>query len=167
VHEYAVDFDELCFTVEYNSRPMQELAMNLKNYDVEYKNKRVKISTIKRLKNKVYLIPALIEEKKIVMFSEILKSIQDEKDLNKLISIKVSKVRDTLGNLVNKWTSPEYEQYREFFVQEVKPSHRAPFEGEFMNMAKPLFGEQHINQPVNGDSYWLNTPLRKSIDQGL
>jgi hypothetical protein len=69
-----------------------------------------------------------------------------------------------LGNLVNKWTAPEYEQYREFFVQEVKPDNRAPFDGLFMDKAIPLFGQQSIAKPINGESYWMNTPLKKSIN---
>ncbi|MDC6405045.1 MULTISPECIES: carboxypeptidase-like regulatory domain-containing protein [Maribacter] len=164
VDDYAVDFDEQCFTVEYNTRPLEELAMDLKNYDVEFKNRRVKIRTIKRLKNKIYLIPALIDEKKYEIFGEILDAVKKEKDLNELVSIKVSNVRDTLGNLVNKWTAPEYEQYREFFVQEVKPDNRAPFDGLFMDKAVPLFGEQPMDEPANGEYYWMNTPLKKSIN---
>lgn len=164
VDEFAVDFSRQCFTVAYNARPMEELAMDKNNYEIEYKKRKVKIRTIERLKNKVYLLPELIDEKKGKMFSEILRAVQNEIDLNTLISFKVSNVRDTLGNLVNRWTAPEYEQYREFFVQEVKPDNRAPFDGLFMDKAMPLFDEQPIGEPANGEYYWMNTPLRESIN---
>ena len=46
------------------------------------------------------------------------------------------KVRDVYGNLVNEPDIHEYQQFREFFTQRIKPNSRAPFDGQFMDKEK-------------------------------
>ena len=51
-------------------------------------------------------------------------------------------------------------QFREFFVQEVKPNVKSPVDSLFMEKRKPIFKDQPIIKPDNFNDYWMNTPLQ-------
>lgn len=55
----------------------------------------------------------------------------------------------------------DYLQFREYFVQELKPDIEAPTDGLFMNTRKPIFKDQPIVKKDDFDDYWMNTPLKK------
>ena len=156
----TVDLKRLCFVVEYNNVPMAKPSIHIPNYDVQFQNKRVRIKTAQRLENKVFLYPMLEEEKVKEMFFEIVAAEKEGKNLNDLLQIRVDNVRDTLGNLVNKWSQKEYLQFREFFTQRIKPDSRAPFDGQFMDKEKPIFEDQPMVKPKDYREYWMNTPLK-------
>ncbi|WP_299531484.1 carboxypeptidase-like regulatory domain-containing protein [Ulvibacterium sp.] len=150
-----------CFMVEYNTIPNAEQSVHLPNYKVEFKKKRVKLKSAGRSENLIFLFPKMEKEKIMAMTGEIMKAEKMGTDLNDLFSIKVANVRDTLGNLVNKWTQRDYKQFREFFVQRVRLGQTAPKDSLFMNKCKPIFENQPIARPDNVEDYWMNTPLGK------
>jgi hypothetical protein len=160
----TVDLRKECFGVEYSDIPEAKPSLHIPNYTVEFKNRKVKIRTIERLKNKVFLYPMLSEEEIGKMITEILEAKNKGLDLKQLLNITVVNVRDTLGNLVNEPMQKEYQQYREFFVQKVEPDSRAPLDNLFMDKRKPIFENQPVYRPKNYDDYWMNTPLQESID---
>lgn len=84
---------------------------------------------------------------------------QDKVD-SLLFSVKVSDIRDEKGNLINEWIPRDYNQFREFFVQKVKPNVKSPVGNQFMEKRKPIFKDQPIIKPDNFDDYWMNTPLQ-------
>ena len=73
---------------------------------------------------------------------------------------------DVDGNLINKWTFRDYDQFREFFVQEVKPNAKSPVDSLIMEMRKPIFNDQPIIKPDNFNDYWMNTPLQNIKIEG-
>lgn len=156
----TVDRNKRCFTVEYNKVPMTELAMDISNYTVKFKGKRIKVKETGRFNNRVFLFPDLEGGKITKMISEILVAETKGKDLRELVDVKVHNVKDTQGNLVNKWTQKEYQQYREFFVQRVKLDSIVSFDNLFMNKEKPIFQNQPIARPKDYEDYWMNTPLK-------
>ncbi|MFX0555164.1 hypothetical protein ACOCEA_00085 [Maribacter sp. CXY002] len=164
VEYITVNTDRRCFVVEYNNIPESKPAMHLPNYKVEFKKKRVKLKTAQRLKNKIFLYPEMEDEKIDQVMKTIATAQRAGEDLHNLIEVQVSNVRDTIGNLVNQWSQMEYNQFREFFTQRVKPDTKSPFEGVFMDMQKPIFHDQPVSRPKNYDDYWMNTPLQNKID---
>lgn len=150
------------FIVEYNTMPEAKSSVHIPNYKVKFKKERVKLKKVLRLKNRVFLYPKMETEKNRAMMKEIIKAEKNGTDLNDLLSIKVSNVRDTLGNLVNKWTQRDYKQFREFFVQRVKLGQTAPEDSLFMNKRKPIFEDQPTVKPDDVEDYWMNTPLQST-----
>lgn len=161
----GVDIRRYCFVVEYNNMPEETSAENLSNYQIKFKNKKVKIQRLERLEKQVFLFPKGEEEESWAMIGEIIEENQNELDLSSIVDIKVSNVRDSLGNLVNHWTTEDYLQFREFFVQRVKPDSRAPFDELFMDKSKPIFEGQPMAKPKDYREYWMNTPLQTTIDE--
>lgn len=163
-NEITVDSECLCFLIEYNNLPISETALDISNYDVKFKSKRVKIKGAERLKNRVFLYPTMPNEEFFEMYEELVDQGEQGVDLNELVEVQIENVRDTLGNLINKWTSEEYFQFREYFVQRIKPDSRAPFEDGFMDKAKPIFADQPMIKPKDYKEYWMNTPLDDNIN---
>ena len=85
-------------------------------------------------------------------------------EVEQLFELEVQNVRDIDGNLVNEPDIQEYQQFREFFPQRIKPNSRAPLDDLFMDKRKPIFSEQPITRPKNFDDFWMNTPLQEKID---
>ena len=79
-------------------------------------------------------------------------------EINKLLDIEVKDVRNLEGEVVNVVHTKDYEQYREFFVQNINQGKAAPLHGEFMPDDKPIFG----SKAVSGEKeaiFWMNPPL--------
>ena len=84
--------------------------------------------------------------------------------VSRLLKVEIKGLKDIDGNIINTWQIEDYEQYREFFAQRVKPDSRAPFDNLFMNKRKPIFEDQPIARPKNFNEFWMNTPLQKGIN---
>ncbi|WP_276391524.1 carboxypeptidase-like regulatory domain-containing protein [Eudoraea chungangensis] len=160
----SVDMKRRCFAIEYNNLPEFKSANHLPNYDVKFQNKRVKLERAERLQNIVFLYPKMEEEEISGMLSEIVEEAKKGENLNELLDIRIENVRDTLGNLINQWTEEQYFQFREYFVQRVKPDSRAPFDNSFMDKSKPIFTDQPIIKPKDYKEYWMNTPLQNHVN---
>ncbi|MEM8928679.1 MAG: hypothetical protein AAGC45_10790, partial [Bacteroidota bacterium] len=74
-------------------------------------------------------------------------------------------ITDTEGNLVNKiYDYKEYQQFREFFTQEVQQGFELPDPAFLMDMNRPIFEGQPLREKDDLENYWMNTPL-KAIPQ--
>ncbi|MFK7812852.1 MAG: carboxypeptidase-like regulatory domain-containing protein [Maribacter sp.] len=153
-----------CFVIEYNKIPESKPSMHIPNYKVEFKNRRVKIKRAERLVNRIYLYPKMDPKEVKIMIDEISEAEKKGTDLHDLLDVKVENVRDTVGNLVNKWTQRDYDQYREFFVQRVKTDLTAPLDNLFMDKKIPIFSDQPMTKPKDYKEYWINTPLQTKIN---
>lgn len=165
VNYVTVDLNKRCFVVEYSDVPETTTAMQITNYTVDFDKKRLKLKSVERLKNKVFLYPKMEDEKITKMIEEITEAEKIGVDLRDLVKVDITDVRDTRGNLVNRWTQKDYQQFREFFVQRVKPDSRAPLNERFMDKEKAIFKDQPLSKPIDYNEYWMNTPLIETIDQ--
>lgn len=167
VDNVGVDTYKRCFVVEYNRKPEEKESIHLPNYIVNYRNQQVKLKRIARFNNEIFLYAEENDERVTKMFEE-MKQAEDEGkealDVLESLDIQVTNVRDTLGNLVNQWTQREYQQFREFFSQQVKPDTRAPFDVLFMDKKKPIYENQNMVKPEEYGDYWMNTPLLEKLD---
>jgi len=73
----------------------------------------------------------------------------------------VTNIIDIHGNLVGKiYDYKEYQQFREFFTQEVHQSFEKPDSSFFMKMNSPVFEGQPLQEKDELENYWMNTPLK-------
>lgn len=111
---------------------------------------------------KARLDPDLIEEGLGNMFQVELKEGSFELDMPKGFQVTIERLKDIYGFFLNRRVYNEYKQFREFFVQQVRPGKTVPRNSLFMNNRKPIFENQPIGKPGNVEDYWMNTPLKKS-----
>jgi len=53
-----------------------------------------------------------------------------------------------------------YNQFREFFVQELKHATKQVSDSLFMIKTRPISESQTTTSPKNIADYWMNTPLK-------
>jgi hypothetical protein len=152
----------------YFNNPVDSLtAINPKNYDILYQQKKYKIEKIKVFQDSVRLFGDA--EFREVLYNTrgdvtSLTNKRRDSEAEQMFGLGIENVRDIYGNLVNEPDIREYQQFREFFTQRVKPDSRAPFDGKFMDKEKPLFKDQPMVKPKDYREYWMNTPLQEKIN---
>lgn len=67
-------------------------------------------------------------------------------------------------NLLNERKHSNYQQFREYFVQRVKPNEPVPVDSLLMYKDRPIYSDQPIWKPKDFDEYCMNTPLQ-NIEQ--
>ena len=138
----------------FNNVVEKSNALKKSKYKVYHEKKRLKIDRIQIDSNKVFLYPIgtsiFVERNKI--FNSSNDSINFTLDLKNL--------RDIQNNILNRSRKYQLTQFREFFVQEIKPGIKAPKEGLFLANNKPLFENQSTFQSKDLEKYWMNTPLK-------
>lgn len=158
----TLDPELQCLVMSFNGEPNVKDALNGDNYDVVYKDKKMDFSKIvlddsDENSKTVLLYPKMYPSRFQSMYLAASEGSLDSLTFN----AKISNMRDVEGNLINEWTFRDYNQFREFFVQQVKLNVKSPSDGQFMEMRKPIFRDQPIIRPDNFEDYWMNTPLKQ------
>lgn len=148
------------FKVQYNRMPLEAEAIKPENYNVRFEGNRLNIKRVVILENSASLFLDMAQEEKIEMLAQLDENKKNPDALKELLSIDVEPIHDIDGNVLNKWEKHDYDQFREYFVQQVKPDTHLPALGKFMNKRKPIFEDQPVVRPDNFDDYWMNTPLQ-------
>ncbi len=104
----------------------------------------------------------LIEEGWADVFQVEMKEGSFELNIPETFKVTIEGLKDIYGFLLNKRVYHEYRQFREFFVQQVRPGKTASEDSLFMNKREPIFENQPIARPDNVEDYWMNTPLKKA-----
>lgn len=151
-NSFQVTFNS--FQVTFNNIPLLKNAVKKRNYKLSYEDLDIKIDSIK-VKNKM---ATLYLNEELVLSSKIVQS--PNKLIEKNIIIKVKNIKDIYGNMINEQGFRSYNQFREFFVQEVKLNSSKPIGPFFMLKDTPIFNNQPIAPFNNLSDYWLNTPLK-------
>lgn len=153
------------FLMLYFNKPVDSIsAKTSKNYDVIFKNRKFEIKTIEVLQNAVKLRMDENFMKTMGIYrGELSARVRKYKrtEQKELFDVQVKNIRDVDNNLLNESEIEEYDQYREFFVQRVKPDSRAPLDSLFVDKRKPIFEDQPMTKPKDYKEYWMNTPLQK------
>lgn len=140
---------------EINRVELDESAMDRRNYDFKYKNRKLEISWIEvpnRRRNQV--------------IEYILRGIPDKinpRRLTKIIKIRIRNLRDPEGRELNKVNHITVNQFRELFVQAETDHPRPLTDSLFVIKNEPLY-KNPIRQVSDFDisDYWMNTPLIKN-----
>lgn len=135
-------------------------AFKLKNYNVKFMGEQLKFDSLKVKGKKVTLYPKSRTAVQKQMLKEI-EALSKKSGLNEQnVQVKIKNIKDVGGNVIDEWTSKDYDQFREFFVQQVRSNSFSPVGGLFMNKNNPIFKDQPIKKPDNFSDYWMNTPLK-------
>lgn len=163
----VVDLPGGYFVLHFNKAVDSISAKNTKNYDLIHDGKKLNVQNVEVFQDSV----------RIQLDSNFVKQMRNERgesstlirkgrvhEIEETFEIYIRNVKDIEGNLVNEPDIEEYLQFREYFVQRVKPDSRAPIDGRFMNKRKPIFDMQPISRPADYQDYWMNTPLLERIN---
>lgn len=138
-----------------------DTAQNKNQFNVHFKGKRVFFEGLLVTDNQVVLYPKANTRKQIELLDELQFVAQNEGLNEQILKVDVRGLKDVNGNMIGKWTTKDYHQFREFFVQEVKSDNQVPTQQILMDKRKPIFEGQPIVKPDNFGDYWMNTPLKK------
>ncbi len=159
VEDISIDPFEGYFAITFNQVYQMDQARELSNYTIKYQGQKLKFRRAEMRNGKILLFPQAAETQSAEMFNAIRAAAKEDGDLKDLLTVEVQGIHDIAGNLINEWTTKDYQQYREFFVQEVKTRIAIPGDTIFMDKDKPIFKDQPIIKPLNFSDYWMNTPL--------
>lgn len=167
----SVETDFRRFVMSFNRPPNLNDALNENNYTLKYKGKKLAFEEIvldnfDLTKKTVFMYPKMYPYKSEEMFRTYGAVARTGRLDSLVFSSQVDNIHDVDGNLINEWTSRDYDQFREFFVQEVKPDVKIPADSLFMEKRKPIFKDQPILKPDNFNDYWMNTPLQNTMPKG-
>jgi len=153
--ETKANIEKKRFEITFSNTPQSESALKTSNYTLWYQNLKLKMDSIAQNKNRVFLYPKnkdLVFDKKRIQ--EFRKSSQ-----NKGVSVAIRNVLDVDGNEVYEQESASYNQFREFFVQQLLLAQK-PSDSLWMIKNRPIFYRQPMVAPKNASEYWMNTPLK-------
>ncbi len=160
--EFLVDLKKRCFVVKLSGAPEPISGQKKDNYTIKHNRKKVPISRILIGKREIYLYPQLAPENEVAMFKEISNATSIVAGVSELLSIEVKNIIDTEGNVLNRPTYSLFDQFREYFVQQVKPYATGPVDSLYMKKDMPIFRGQPLVKPDNFSDFWMNTPLKTS-----
>lgn len=146
------------FVVEmtFNKEIDLNKAYRKKNYNIKYKDKKIRVDRVVIDFNKVKIYP---KEKDLALYRRtMLGGLNIASDD---FSIDVKNLEDIDGHVVFEQESISYDQFREFFIQEFNVDTQKPQGSSFMIKNLPLSMNQMINTPKDMSRYWMNTPLKE------
>lgn len=149
------NLDRKRFEMTFNNLLNPKDGIKKSNYKVQYQEVKLKLDSIVVRKNQVLLYP---KDRDLVFDSKRIRLLR--KTTKKGIAIEVKNVRDVEDNIVYEQKSEPYNQFREFFVQQLNTDSKKPLDSLFMFKRRPIFGQQPIVAPKNLSEYWMNTPLK-------
>ena len=122
-----------------------------------YKGSKIRIDSIRIIKDMVRVYP----KDEDVYFPKKAWLEQGIKLSSKDFSLEIKNIKDVDGNVVFKGKKTPYNQYREFFIQELYMNAEKPKNTLFMKKSLPISGNQPISTPKDLSKYWMNTPLKQ------
>jgi len=132
-------------------------------YKFKYKDKKIKFRNIQIANDStVYLYPKMDSIPLNTMMRELVAMDREKIDIGIVLKFTVSGLQDVDGNSLNTSEYKNYNQFREYFVQEVDNLPQLPADSLLMDKRKPIFERQPIYPPPDFEEYWMNTPLQKS-----
>ncbi len=149
---------EYNFEIAFSQEAVTEQALDPRNYRIRYKGRRIHFDRVELVSstNRIRLYPRLTPR-----INQILSDFNNTSDLKKDFKVKFGKITSVKGIPLNKTTTVQGDQYREFFVQQINRNPALPDETELMDKGKPIFlGQPLFTGELEAD-YWMNTPLKK------
>lgn len=140
--------------VTFNNTPLIKDLRKKRNYELYFKDEKLRIKNIQFMDKKVILN---LHKKMIFDYDD---EVTSEQLIDEDITIKIKNIKDIYGNFINTPKYISYNQYREFFVQELKTNSKKPIDTLYMLKNKSIFKNQPIAPFMNLSDYWLNTPLK-------
>lgn len=155
------------YALYFNNTVDSLTAINPKNYDMMFQQKKYGVEKIEVFGDSIRLYGDADFKQAVYNAkgeTSALINKRKAKEVEDMFEIGIENIRDVYGNLVNKPNLQEYQQYREFFTQRIKPNSRSPLYGEFMDKRRPIFQDQPMIKPKDYKEYWMNTPLINNLN---
>lgn len=156
VEKMLMNWDDLCYEVHFTAKPEVSEAINKKKYNLRFKGKKVNIRKVE-VNNKVV---RLFTELDGVRFAVNKANWKMGIDVPSDFRLRIRNLKDNDGNRLDEGRHWRATQFREFFVQQVKPKNSGPSDYLYMKKDRPIYKAQPIASPVNFENYWMNTPLQ-------
>ncbi|PKA97154.1 carboxypeptidase-like protein [Flavobacteriaceae bacterium MAR_2009_75] len=131
------------------------------NYSFRYKGKRLDIEKVVVADNRSIVFLNMDEQDWIKMKSKRIGNTNERFFKENLLDAKIKNITDIDGNQINQRDSKDFNQFREFFVQETKRTSEVPHDSLLMNIRKPIYMNQPIVKPNDYQNYWMNTPFKE------
>lgn len=150
------------FVINFNNKIALDTDLESNRlFDFRYKGRKIKFEKIIVYDNSSLILYPTMSVKELNDMSLELKALnQYELDNSDIFEFNVKDIYDVERNLLNEWTVKDYNQFREFFTQEVNNNYKLPKDSLLMHMRKPIFENQSILKIEKIDEYWMNTPLK-------
>lgn len=131
------------------------------NYAFFYKREPIEIERIVLFGKEVWVYPKMKTKEDLKKFEEMFMYSRRRERIAKLLKVEVKNLVGKDGSRLNESKLERYNQFREFFVQQLRPVSPIPRDKKFMDKGRPIFKDQPIVPPPNFADYWMNTPLQK------
>ncbi len=151
-----INHDRKFFEVVFNNPPLPSSARKKHRYKLWYQNIYLAIDSVIIKNNSARIYP---KYRNWVFDGKRIKS--QRKTTKKGATVEVKNIVDVYGNKIYESESESYNQFREFFVQELKTISSKPIDSIFMVKTKPIKSQQ-IAPLKNISEYWMNTPLKNN-----
>ncbi len=156
VIELEFNLNDEAFYFTFN-KPVDESSLNKKNrFRIKYRNKKLTVKSIELIEDKIVKV-------KVVDWSAGEKTSKSKVE-SVDFSYKIKNIKDASGVTLNKENKLRGFQFREFFTQEVFES-KEPLPNLIYadkNMPLPSTSTNSPNFDIN--TYWVNSPLKKTKD---
>ena len=161
VEKIELDLEEKCFILQLNKLPIFT-SKDLRNHvDFTYKGQKFPLKQVATIEKQLRVFPT--EEVFEIMVKTLDLSGKTPLKRNKRsVEFEFSGIRDRYGNLLDVVDFIDYEQYREFFVHRILSETSLPSLKTTMDKNRPIYKNQPVEKPTDFDSFWMNTPLKKT-----
>jgi len=140
----------------FNNKLDPKKALKKKNYILGYKGNRLRIDSIRVMNDIARVYP---NDKDVQFPKEAW--LNGQRLVGKDFSLELKNIKDVDGNVVFKGEMASFNQYREFFIQELNTNSQQPKDTLFMMKNRPFSKNQPIKAPKDISKYWMNTPLKE------
>ncbi|MFS4493845.1 carboxypeptidase-like regulatory domain-containing protein [Maribacter sp. 2308TA10-17] len=148
------------FILTFNNFLSANQIQNIDQFSLYFKGKKITLAGFSVSDDKVILYPKTATRRQILLMNEI-EDVANDGGLNEeTFKVKAKGIKDVDGNSIGQWTTKDYHQFREFFVQRIEVKGIPSQNADFMFNDKPIFDGQPMKKPENFKDYWMNTPLQ-------
>ncbi len=159
--EIGVNPLQKTFVLRFSEEVAEMGVFNKENYEFTYKGKPVEIDRIVLYGKEVWAYPKMASEQDLKTFEEIYMFSKRQGKIEKYLKFNVRNLQSIKGDMLNERKLESYNQFREFFVQQIRPGSLPVNTTNFMDKERPIFENQPMAPPANFEDYWMNTPLQK------
>lgn len=159
-YQLRTDFRRKWFILTFSENLNADFNLDINNINIKFKGKQVPLDGLLVSNDQMMIYPKSNTPDQLKVLEEIVTVGRREGLTEKVLQVDVGFLMDVKGNLINQRNAKAYDQFREFFVQEVKLNPSGPKDNLLMHNRKPIFQDQPIVKPDNFDDYWMNTPLQ-------
>ncbi len=164
VEELRVEVATQRLSLQFNNPVNEQKASIISNYKLEFFGEPLSIKEVfpdGSSPNTVLIYPLFKNRTKALDFYSYFKNYKANKEAGEKLRCRLMNITDINGNLINKiYDYKEFQQFREFFTQEVQQDFEIPTPAFLMNMNIPVFEGQPLLEKDDLENYWMNTPLK-------